>query len=794
MCDSDGIPDEECGNPYKYCNCDKKMNIFRVFTFASLLITVVVLLFTSMPYWFGKTELPSYLRGYTKSVERAYTEPLESLPSTSVHIVTLNTRNDKWCNCGINTIQKYASVQDYKTHVILQTNQDVHSPKFQKYYEVLQAFKSTNADIVLLLDCDVAVTNLNVTVESIANKYDADLIIARDAQWKRMNVPINSGVIIFKRSQWTVDLLDNMSASSPLRIKKYLSGSLKDQPVLTHLLVSQGQLNENPVSEFESHEHVQVVSQRVMNSFFRRGYAFFKTDHENSAWKKGDWLAHVTGSHPDERLKIMNELGACDSRKDFPQVFDSCAVVGSSSVLLNNSHGIDIDSHDAVFRSNFAPIRGFQKDVGSKTTVHICNKVYETQHYIKCIEHFGAEYVVTKLRYWTKSQYDNEYKLFEKYKNGNSVLAPSYSFLEKLNKDIYKTFKPVELSSGSLMFAVALQMCSGKISVYGFDSEEVQKQRRNGQLKQLRYNYYNNKKPAMGFTGTPHKFAMDTAYICGHSRSLCHVNDEYSPLAFEGRYIYIDMGANWCNTLRHYKVISPELVSKNWEIYAFEASPYIQPFVDKCVSYENGNGPKPKNTLPPSGSSKDLARYAPKYNCPARPLDIMRNCMFEALKPELDSLQVDNRFTNMEFIQSRLKEASTPNHQDRPRFTFIPAAVSAKTGNLTLYGSAEATLRGGFRDTPSNGYQEYIVPMIDVVTWIKESFGPGDILVIKMDIEGAEHDIIPKLISEDISINTIAMECHTTGGRSCKNIDQMLRKKNINVKYEGIDYNGYDNR
>ena len=80
-----------------------------------------------------------------------------------------------------------------------------------------------------------------------------------------------------------------------------VSGSLKDTEWLTHLLVSQGQLNENPVSEFESHEHVQVVSQRVMNSFFRRGYAFFKTDHENSA-KKGDWLAHVTGSHPDERL------------------------------------------------------------------------------------------------------------------------------------------------------------------------------------------------------------------------------------------------------------------------------------------------------------------------------------------------------------------------------------------------------------------------------------------------------------------------------------------------------------
>ena len=66
---------------------------------------------------------------------------------------------------------------------------------------MLQAFKSTK-DIVLLNDLQLQICN--VTVESIANKYDADLIIARDAQWKRMNVPINSGVI-FKRSQWTVD-------------------------------------------------------------------------------------------------------------------------------------------------------------------------------------------------------------------------------------------------------------------------------------------------------------------------------------------------------------------------------------------------------------------------------------------------------------------------------------------------------------------------------------------------------------------------------------------------------------
>lgn len=52
--------------------------------------------------------------------------------------------------------------------------------------------------------------------------------------------------------------------------------------------------------------------------------------------------------------------------------FNSCAVVGSSgSLLLGQPRGALIDQHDAVFRVNYAPTRGYEEYVGRKTTVWV---------------------------------------------------------------------------------------------------------------------------------------------------------------------------------------------------------------------------------------------------------------------------------------------------------------------------------------------------------------------------------------------------------------------------------------
>ncbi|XP_017777225.1 PREDICTED: beta-galactoside alpha-2,6-sialyltransferase 1 [Nicrophorus vespilloides] len=66
--------------------------------------------------------------------------------------------------------------------------------------------------------------------------------------------------------------------------------------------------------------------------------------------------------------------------------YNSCAVVSSAGSLTNSNLGQFIDSHDLVLRFNHAPTVGFEKDVGSKTTVRILNSQVVSKSEFKFLE------------------------------------------------------------------------------------------------------------------------------------------------------------------------------------------------------------------------------------------------------------------------------------------------------------------------------------------------------------------------------------------------------------------------
>ena len=175
----------------------------------------------------------------------------------------------------------------------------------------------------------------------------------------------------------------------------------------------------------------------------------------------------------------------------------------------------------------------------------------------------------------------------------------------------------------------------------------------------------------------------------------------------------------------------------------------MHPFVDAFVNHLNGRGNRPTLTVPPVGGRFQMLAYAKHFGCPHRhnktEYASMYRCMNRIFAEPYKALAVDLAFNDSKLIQQRLDEAASPNVGTTARYTFVPAAVGAQRGSLDISWPAGLLL---YVDEPEEPVPRppgvppgMRVTVVDWPRWLKHHFRPEDIVIVKMDVEGAEHEI-----------------------------------------------------
>ena len=297
------------------------------------------------------------------------------------------------------------------------------------------------------------------------------------------------------------------------------------------------------------------------------------------------------------------------------------------------------------------------------------------------------------------------------------------------------------------------------------------------------------------------RHAASHMYAASHMREheqavhACRERAAPSQKSCAPRNVYVDAGVNWCNTLTLHRTLPTEWIGAcanraPWDVYGFEASRALHPYIERCAQSLSVGLDLPIPPVPPAGSTKELRRFASQYglgHCVNATLlgvgdrttfakgyqfnrkfsRLSDGCLQTALQGRLKALEVPTgSVTDPALLQRRLASASRCGPPPRDTYTLIPAAVNDRDGTLSLSGNLQSLVRGGLHSGLLHE-SKLKVAAVDVASWVKSHFSEDDFVVLKLDVEGAEHVVIPRLLELGATrvVDIVLWECHSLSGR-----------------------------
>jgi len=109
----------------------------------------------------------------------------------------------------------------------------------------------------------------------------------------------------------------------------------------------------------------------------------------------------------------------------------------------------------------------------------------------------------------------------------------------------------------------------------------------------------------------------------------------------------------------------------------------------------------------------------------------------------------------------------------KEKFKLHKLGVSNKNSEITFYRNPNYSSAGTFDNVKGNkkncgskvhcdNVEKLSIKCLDLSSWISENFSKEDYIVLKLDIEGSEYDVVPKMIEDETFsfINKFYIEWH----------------------------------